>query len=202
MDVQMPEMDGLTATERILEEYKNDYKPVIVAMTANAMPGDKEICFTAGMQDYISKPVTLETVKSVILNWGERVGRKVNSGEPMIPETPIIDYAAIDTLNSLDEDGGPGFLNSMIELFYKDTPPLLGDIKLKAEEKNFTGLTTSAHSLKGICLNMGTKALADCCLKLELKGRNSDAGNLAELVGELEKLYPVTCTELKKLIKS
>jgi len=201
MDVQMPEMDGLTATERILEEYKNDYKPVIVAMTANAMPGDKEICFTAGMQDYISKPVTFETVKSVLLNWGGKVNKTVNTGESAKSETPVIDYSAIDTLNSLDEDGGPGFLNSMIELFYSDTPSLVDAIRKNAAEKNFTGLTTSSHSLKGICLNIGTKALAECCLKLELKGRNSDPENLQELVAELDKLYSLTCTELKKLIK-
>jgi PAS domain S-box-containing protein len=201
MDVQMPEMDGLTATEHILEEYKTDYQPVIIAMTANAMPGDKEICFAAGMQDYMSKPITLDTVKSVLLKWGEKLHNKSNAGEPMKTETAIIDYNTVDTLNSLDDDGGHEFLNMMIELFLKDTPALADNIRDNAAERNFTGLTTAAHSLKGICLNIGAKALSDLCLKFELKGRNGDERHLDEMINDFNIFYPETCTELQKLIK-
>ncbi len=68
MDVQMPEMDGLTATRRLREVHGNE-KPIIIAMTANALEGDREICIGAGMNDYIAKPVKLENVRDAILRW-------------------------------------------------------------------------------------------------------------------------------------
>jgi CheY-like chemotaxis protein len=67
MDVQMPEMDGLQATRAIRRDFKK--QPVIIAMTANAMIEDKENCLQAGMDDYISKPFKLETIKEVISKW-------------------------------------------------------------------------------------------------------------------------------------
>jgi CheY-like chemotaxis protein len=67
MDVQMPEMDGLEATKHIRD--KNAIQPVIIAMTANAMSGDQEECLKAGMDDYMSKPVRIETLKTMIQKW-------------------------------------------------------------------------------------------------------------------------------------
>jgi signal transduction histidine kinase/ligand-binding sensor domain-containing protein/DNA-binding response OmpR family regulator len=71
MDVQMPEMDGLEATRTIRQQ--NDYQPVIIAMTANAMQGDREICLQSGMNDYISKPINLENLISLIEKWAQQL---------------------------------------------------------------------------------------------------------------------------------
>jgi CheY-like chemotaxis protein len=67
MDVQMPEMDGLEATRRIVEEVPLDQRPWIVAMTANAMDGDRERCLDAGMKGYISKPIRVDELVAVVL---------------------------------------------------------------------------------------------------------------------------------------
>ena len=69
MDMQMPGMDGLEATRLIRAQLPADRQPVIIAMTANAMEGDKQICLDAGMNDYISKPVIPETVQNTLKNW-------------------------------------------------------------------------------------------------------------------------------------
>jgi CheY-like chemotaxis protein len=71
MDIQMPEMDGLEAT-RIIRNSKGS-QPVIVAMTANAMVGDREECLAVGMNDYLSKPVNLEELISILGKWGELI---------------------------------------------------------------------------------------------------------------------------------
>jgi CheY-like chemotaxis protein len=68
MDVQMPEMDGLEATRRI-RQHKSTHQPVIVAMKANALPEDREICIRAGMDDYLSKPIKIEEMLSILEEW-------------------------------------------------------------------------------------------------------------------------------------
>jgi CheY-like chemotaxis protein len=72
MDVQMPEMDGLEATKQIRREWKPGQRPNIIAMTANAMAGDREACIAAGMDDYVSKPIQLKDLQLAIEHWGIR----------------------------------------------------------------------------------------------------------------------------------
>ena len=67
MDVQMPEMDGLEATRRIVQRWAPGERPRIVAMTANAMQGDREACLAAGMQDYVTKPIRVEALRQALL---------------------------------------------------------------------------------------------------------------------------------------
>jgi CheY-like chemotaxis protein len=69
MDVHMPEMDGLEATRKIIENTKEDERPVIIAMTANAMDGDREMCACAGMRDYISKPISVKELQNKLERW-------------------------------------------------------------------------------------------------------------------------------------
>ncbi len=77
MDVQMPEMDGLEATRRIVKKLGRQ-RPVIIAMTANVMQGDKEKCLDAGMDDYISKPIRPQKVQSALEHWGEKASHPSN----------------------------------------------------------------------------------------------------------------------------
>ncbi|MBD2296088.1 PAS domain S-box protein [Anabaena sphaerica FACHB-251] len=74
MDVQMPEMDGLETTQRICQQWEANQRPYIIAMTANAMRGDREICLAAGMDDYISKPVQIADLFQALSRYGEKIG--------------------------------------------------------------------------------------------------------------------------------
>jgi CheY-like chemotaxis protein len=69
MDIQMPEMDGIEATKRIRAEVSKEYQPIIIAMTANTLLGDRETCIEAGMNDYLSKPINIDEVKRVLQKW-------------------------------------------------------------------------------------------------------------------------------------
>ena len=80
MDVQMPELDGLEATRRIVAELPPERRPWIVAMTANAMDGDREACFDAGMQGYISKPIRVEELVAAVLTAPPGVPRPLEPG--------------------------------------------------------------------------------------------------------------------------
>jgi len=75
MDIQMPEMDGIEATRQIMKKYNEGERPIIIAMTANVMQGDKEECLNAGMNDYISKPIDLMELQTVLERWGEEILR-------------------------------------------------------------------------------------------------------------------------------
>ncbi len=77
MDIQMPVMDGIEATKIIRS--REGAQPIIIAMTANAMQGDREVCIKAGMDDYISKPVKFEGLLDLLAKWGEHVRKKAIS---------------------------------------------------------------------------------------------------------------------------
>jgi CheY-like chemotaxis protein len=78
MDVQMPEMDGLDATRAIRQKLGDD--PIIIALTANAMQGDADLCINAGMNDYLSKPIRLEDVSKAIEKWGVLLKQRAKIG--------------------------------------------------------------------------------------------------------------------------
>lgn len=88
MDIQMPEMGGLEATKHICEKYGKqlDKKPIIVAMTAGVMEGDRDICLKTGMDDYISKPVKMELLQRVLAYWGTKIWAKKNFGQRKIQD--------------------------------------------------------------------------------------------------------------------
>jgi CheY-like chemotaxis protein len=88
MDVQMPEMDGLEATRRI--RAMTGRQPVIIAMTANAMQGDREICLRAGMDDYVSKPVKLEIAVNVLEKWALEIQAKQRAFTPISDRGPEV----------------------------------------------------------------------------------------------------------------
>lgn len=72
MDVQMPEMDGIETTQKIFEKFALEIKPVIIAITANTLPGDREKCLAAGMTDYLAKPLKFQELQKVIEKWGSQ----------------------------------------------------------------------------------------------------------------------------------
>jgi len=196
MDVQMPEMDGFEATKNI-HKTKTKTQPVIIAMTANAMPGDREKCINEGMDDYISKPILLKDIKEIILKWGRVIVEKRKNAKMQNEEPLIIDPKAIANIRELDDDDD-SVVNTMIDMFYEDTPSHIAKIKKAVLEKNFEDLSFFAHGLKGICLNLGAKPLGEVCLALEIKGRTKDDSGLTGATQKMEELYKKTCDELCK----
>ncbi|MBT8196033.1 MAG: response regulator, partial [Bacteroidia bacterium] len=82
LDIQMPVMDGLEATTNVIKQYPEESeRPIIVAMTANAMPGTKEECLGTGMNDYMSKPFTLEGIQSMLIKWANVIQNRKGTGQ-------------------------------------------------------------------------------------------------------------------------
>ncbi len=148
MDVQMPEMGGYEATAEIRRREGSERHTPIIAMTANAMQGDREKALEAGMDDYVPKPVKPEDLEAVLERWiskadedkatvpeaGDGSASRENSEEDPLDRDPLdrdpLDWSVLAGLRELQEEGEPDILNELIELFLTDVPPQL--IALKA----------------------------------------------------------------------
>ncbi|MFD1625584.1 hybrid sensor histidine kinase/response regulator [Azospirillum griseum] len=167
MDVQMPEMDGLEATAAIRALPGERRDTIIVAMTANAMQGDSDICLKAGMNDYIAKPVTPEKLSTVLAAWSARAGAPP---VPPSPETtdsvsPLLDEAVRADLRDALDDGG---LRALERVFLDHTPDQMRAIAATRDPGQLVAL---AHSVKGSAANLGLAALRDAALALERAAR-------------------------------
>ena len=123
MDVQMPELDGLDATRRICEQWPPESRPHIIAMTANALPEDREACFSAGMNDDVAKPIRSEELAAALKRAQPLRTRDAGSGESGdagFPEGEVtLEAAALQNLRDL---GGEEFLTEVVDLFLAEAP--------------------------------------------------------------------------------
>jgi PAS domain S-box-containing protein len=176
MDCQMPELDGFEATRAVrqIEFVKGDRRIPIVAMTANAMQGDRETCMAAGMDDYISKPVTLDSLRQVIDRWvkGSTPLKSAGDIEQEVNTVMAVDTSVLDGIRELQAEGEPDFLTELIDLYIAESVKLLEHMRQAVSENELGALRKAAHALKGSCGNMGAKTLMGYCAELEeLSGR-------------------------------
>ena len=190
MDVQMPEMDGYEATTEIrrLEEVLDRHTPII-AMTANAMQGDKEKAIQAGMDDYVSKPVKLEELAAVMQRWIPREYEEV--GEPTVPEADeeSADLAASLDLRGLQEQWEPDILDELIWLFLDSAPSQLVALREAAEAGDASAVERIAHTLKGSSASMSAARMAALCTRVEQAGRSEDPGRAWPLIPLLDEEF-------------
>ena len=190
MDCQMPVMSGFEATQTIrkLESERRSPRLPIIALTANAMQGDKERCLRSGMDDYLSKPVRQEELQEVLDRWGRRRDResRAYSGEleKSVDErqSHSLDMETIAVLKELGGDDDPELFNEIVDLFLEDTPTRLRALQAAAAEGDARAVEETAHALKSSCGNLGALLLADLCRELETRGRSRELGAVPSLV--------------------
>jgi len=198
MDVQMPEMDGYEATAEIRrregESGSDGIRTPIIAMTANAMQGDREVALEAGMDDYVSKPVTSEELKAVLERWVREEDPEANelvladgNGSAVLGEAKDpLDRTAIENLRQL---GGNEMLSELTEMFFSDASTTLAALKEAIEEGDGDSVKRLAHGLAGSSANMGAKEMADICQELQDVGAAGDLSHAPVLLGQLEAEY-------------
>jgi signal transduction histidine kinase/HPt (histidine-containing phosphotransfer) domain-containing protein len=198
MDVQMPEMDGLQATRMIREGQADSGRRLpIVAMTAQAMKGDREKCLAAGMDDYLTKPVRAaqlyEKINSVVGRTREHEGRpeapleKVGTGPDCddltvnaglqsgrSAERPSGSRTMATALKAVD--GDPVLLHDIARIFLAETPRLLREIESAIFATDAALLRRAAHTIKGGLRLFGAEAAYDLACRLENLGRTGDCG--------------------------
>ena len=195
LDCQMPEVDGYEVARRIRKapaggEHGSTFKsdPYLIALTANALPGDRELCLGAGMNDYLTKPVQLESLEGVFQRALLKVGPNLRGRTAEAPECPI-DLSVIAGLRELREPGRPEPLVELIQLFLKDAHPKLERMNSALRRKDLTTLALAAHSLKGSASNLGARRLADFCAAMEKYAKASDLAESANILLETESEF-------------
>ncbi len=187
MDVQMPEMDGLTATSRIRELEKQTGRHVpIIAMTAHAMHGDRERCLDAGMDDYVPKPISppalLETIHRVV-PVNETNPATAGAADPSTAMDPQTELEAL--LDAFNND--VALFEDVADMFIGDYPSMVARIQDAIAAKDGAALGRTAHALKGMALNFQIDTAADTALQLERlaqRGRFDEAPDLSRRLSD------------------
>ncbi len=177
MDVQMPEMDGFEATMEIREREKQTRRHVpIIAMTAHAMKGDREVCLEAGMDEYVSKPISqdalLKTIRALVPG-GPQATQGPVAGEEA---PPAPDKEAL--LRAFDND--LGFFKEVVDMFVSDYPKMMSDISKAIDTGDAATLRRTAHALKGMLGNFHAETAAQKAYRLEEMGREGHLSHAHE----------------------
>jgi CheY-like chemotaxis protein/HPt (histidine-containing phosphotransfer) domain-containing protein len=208
MDVQMPELDGLETTRRIRQRQLDPGAPssfhrpiVIIAMTANAMHGDREKCVAAGMEDYIAKPVRPEMLQAAIERAAEQLGRAAGTGATgatgSTAEAPGIfpgnqdDPVDMNRLIEFSGDMAEGF-QELVSLYLTQTTQQLEQLRVAVEQGNAERVSRLAHSCAGASSTCGMVAIVPLLRQLESMAGEND-------LGEAPKLFSAIVEEFHRI---
>jgi CheY-like chemotaxis protein len=186
MDLQMPEMGGIEATAAIRALPDGGTLPII-AMTANAMRGDRERCLAAGMDDYLAKPVRPEDLRALLVQWLGTGSSAPPAGSPGADggmDSPV-DAAALARLAELQGDGEPDIVRETVSLFLGDLPRALRELREAVAAGHRDGMARVAHSLRSASGSVGALVLSRLCGELESAGRAGNVDRAEELAAAL-----------------
>ncbi len=198
LDVQMPEMDGLECARHICQRWTRDKRPVIIAMTGNALMGDREKCLSAGMDDYITKPVRVPELQTTLERWGPTKVVKHDTSyflrNPDSLSPGLVDDSVIADLRDMPPTNGVSMLRELIDLYLESAPTRVTQIVQAAEDAK--KLAFHAHALKSMSLNMGARKVVELTQELENLGNSGSVTGAMQLIQNLEDVFTQTKVQL------
>jgi len=194
MDVRMPVMDGIEATRQIRDEHSEvrDHAIPIIAMTANAMECDRDKCLAAGMNDYVSKPVSPEALRKALKQWlGVRNSEFSPTRANVVPthavDSDVMIWDRVGLLRRLM--GDHQLATNVIELFLEDIPLQIRVLREFLEVGDVSGCGRQAHSIKGASASVGAERLREVAGELEKAGNAGDLGAVRNHIAALEAQF-------------
>ena len=212
MDCQMPVMDGFEATRQIrqYEAQTEQEKITIVALTANAMQGDREKCLSVGMDDYITKPYTVAGLSNTLSKWltirptsDDKVSITIKDSkdsdqnlEQVLADAPIINSDKFEeTREMMGED-----VELIIDAFLDSGATLTAEMKKCSKEDDIDGLRNAFHALKGSCGVLGVQRLFDHCKEAEERCRVNDLGSIDTTIAEIFNVFEDSSSAIQELM--
>ena len=228
MDCQMPRLDGYGATAEIRRREAGGERLPIVAMTANALKGDRERCLEVGMDDYLSKPLQISELTRVLDRWVERkrpaAGRDSSSaGEVAAGDAEAAAFSPVaetdpagsrpasvadagdllfDTaaIAQLRESLRPEVLRRVVDLFLSETAEGLAKLSAAERTRDAAPMGEAAHRLKSSCRTVGAAGMERLCRELEQRGADGSTEGCRELIDRLEAAFTPAATELRACV--
>jgi len=194
MDCQMPVMDGFQATRRIRETERASGKHVqIVAMTANAMQGDRELCLEAGMDDYLAKPILREQLAALLARRLPLGTEQPDAAAAVAPK--VINHDRLRDMFGDDQ----ALQKEILELFVTSTKPLFAQLKQAIDSRDMKEIQAINHRLLGSCGNVGIDVLAELARVAELHGRAGEFEHLEMIYHAMLPAFARVCEFVEKM---
>jgi signal transduction histidine kinase/DNA-binding response OmpR family regulator/HPt (histidine-containing phosphotransfer) domain-containing protein len=210
MDCQMPAMDGYEATAIIRQRQAGNLRRLpIIALTANAMAGDRAKCLAVGMDDYLPKPYTLTQLQGKLALW--MAPAEAGAGRT-ISETSVdavsaenfgsaINLQVLDQFRKLDPAGGLGIARKILQVFLDSSADTLRQIDQALAAGDADGLRRGAHALKSSSANVGAERLSGLFRQLECLGREGNLETAIPLFDELQCAYELATREIHNILE-
>ncbi len=215
MDCQMPIMDGFTATARIRERERQTQaaRTPIIALTANAMDGDRDRCLAAGMDDYLSKPFSQDQMREMLSRWLSQTDHsslqrdQTTTPREAVPESSapttqavqressgVVDYNAWTPIRMLKRPGHPDPLGKLLARYVEDSRKLVDQLRQAVASNDPATLQTVAHRLKSSSATLGALTVAARCKELEALGRSHQIEGALDHFQHLERDFEAVCS--------
>lgn len=184
MDIQMPEMDGMTATRQIRQQGTSAYAPYIVAMTGHVSEEDKNACLEAGMNAFLTKPIRLNTLATVL---GQCQHQCASQAAPLVPEP--LNAEMLEQIPPGTGDEAGSFLRVLIETYFEDAPNYLSRLDRAIAQQDIDTFRATAHSLKSMSASLGSTDFAQLCQTFEDMKAIADFPSPSQVSAQLHQAY-------------
>lgn len=193
MDCQMPVLDGFEATQEIRKVEGSRRRAIIIAMTANALQGERDRCVAVGMDDYLPKPVMIDALAAMLRKWRPRNGTHRGGGLPgssrVLGDIDCVDHHRLKTLKTLSERQDPTLFGGVLRSYLRDVPERIARLKSANRLGNAEAVGDLAHSLKGLSGNIGAPIMMELSQGLQIMGHSNVLNGTEELIVKLEEEF-------------
>jgi CheY-like chemotaxis protein len=194
MDIQMPEMDGVTATKLIRAHYPPEKQPRIIALTAENSVEGREQYLSAGMDDVLTKPVQIDALVNILANISVQsddpeVSQRDQNKSASLNDFPILDESVMRDFMSLMGDDNKESARHLVDLFKSGTPGLIEQIENASDKKNKDELLRALHTLKGSSSQVGGKRMEQFCARLEVLVKQSGVEPFATFISGIKQEF-------------
>ena len=202
MDMHMPEMDGISATQRIRTITSSEHRPYIIAMTANAMQGDRERCLMAGMDDYVSKPIVVRAlIEALKRSRPAETGEQVRMRVEKAPPTDTLNESMLKQLRMMLGKRADAMFPGLVESYLEDASGLIASALSALQAEDSEALRRAAHTLKSTSANFGVWKVSEACQKLEDLAKAGSLTGAGEIIASIQVNQQHAAQALREIIK-